>query len=44
MLPRRILQAVPMESDGKMGEVDLEVADVLTGGGEREFALHEGGR
>ena len=44
VVPRRIPPAVPREEDGKMGEIDLEVADVLAGGGEREYLLHEGGR
>ena len=35
-----------MEDDGKMGEIDLEVGDVLSTSGacEREFKLNEGGR
>lgn len=46
VLPRAVLQATPMEDDGKMGEIDLEVGDVLSTSGacEREFKLNEGGR
>jgi hypothetical protein len=45
VMPRRIEEAVPAGGDAKMGEVDLEVGDLLSGGsGEREFRLNEGGR
>lgn len=46
VLPRVVSQAIPLGDDGKMGEIDLEVGDVLSmeGGCEREFKLNEGGR
>jgi hypothetical protein len=46
VLPRAVVPATPMGDDGKMGEIDLEVGDVLSmeGGCEREFKLNEGGR
>ncbi|KAL7504824.1 hypothetical protein ACHAXN_002374 [Cyclotella atomus] len=45
VLPRAVVPATPMGDDGKMGEIDLEVGDVLSmeGGCEREFKLNEGG-
>ena len=43
ILPRRMAQTVPEKGDGMMGEVDLEVGNLLRGG-PMEFQLNEGGR